>query len=262
MTLTFAGIPSYVVYGPHGGLSMKIALPVAFEREQSKCPLVIMMHGFMSNKDQYPFPGLADTLAELGIASIRFDFDAHGDSEGDFVEMSLSSEIADAKAILEYAHRQPYVTDIALLGHSQGAVIAGMLAGEMEGHSEKPKCVVQLAPAAVLKDDAIAGRCMNAKYDPSNIPEYVNVFTQRVGRNYFLESQNMPIFETSARYSGAVCIIQGDKDTIVPVSHSEMYHQLYKNSELHILKGEGHILNGNKAELVKRIVTFLQNNLQ
>ena len=258
----FSSRPSYEVSGPHGGLATTLVVPDSIDRTKDKCPLAILMHGFMSKKDMYPIPAIANALAKAGIASLRFDFDAHGKSEGNFIDMTISSEIADAKAVLEYARKLPFVTDIAFVGHSQGGVITGMLAGQLENHQDKPKCIVQLAPAAVLKDDAIAGQCMRSKYDASNPPEYVSVFFHKLGRNFILEAQKLPIYETSALYSGKVCLIHGDKDKIVPVSYSERYHQSYKNSELHIFKDEGHFLNGNKARLLETIVSFLKENLQ
>lgn len=257
----FSARPSYKVFGPRGGIATTLTLPDSVDTAKDKCPLAVLMHGFLSKKDLYPIPAIACALAKVGIASIRFDFDAHGKSEGDFMDMTISSEIADARAVFEYARRLPFVSDIALIGHSQGGVIAGMLAGELENEVRKPKCVVLLAPAAVLKDDAIAGQCMHAKYDASNPPEYVSVFFHKLGRAFILEAQKLPIFEVSTLYSGPVCIIQGGGDKIVPISYSEKYHHSYKNSELHILKDEGHMLNNNKARLLEIITSFLKDNL-
>lgn len=252
----------YEVFGPQGGISTTLVLPEGFDREKNTCPLVLLMHGFISKKEMYPIPALARALAKAGIASICFDFDAHGKSEGKFIDMTISSEIADAKAVMAYARKLPFVSDIALLGHSQGGVIAGMLAGEMEDLPQRPKCLVLLAPAAVLKDDAIAGRCMHARYDASNPPAYVNVLFHKLGRRFILEAQQLPVYETSSRYSGKVCIIQGKKDKIVPVSYAERYHESYKDSELYILENEGHFLKGNKAGLINSVVTFLKDNLK
>jgi pimeloyl-ACP methyl ester carboxylesterase len=111
------------------------------------------------------------------------------------------------------------------------------------------------------KDDALAGQCMHARYDAANPPAYVNVLFHKLGRRFILEAQQLPIYETSSKYSGKVCIIQGRKDKIVPVSYAERYHQSYKDSELTIFEDEGHFLNGNKARLTDRIVTFLKENL-
>ena len=252
----------YEVFGPQGGISTTLVLPDGFDREKNTCPLVILMHGFISKKELYPLPAIANALAKAGIASLRFDFDAHGKSEGKFIDMTISSEIADAKAVLAYARQLPFVSDIALLGHSQGGVVAGMLAGEMETLPERPKCLVLLAPAAVLKDDAIAGRCMHARYDAANPPAYVNVLFHKLGRRFILEAQQLPVYEVSSRYSGKVCIIQGKKDKIVPFSYAERYHESYRDSVLYLLENEGHFLNGDKAGLIHSVVTFLKDNLK
>ena len=102
---------------------------------------------------------------------------------------------------------------------------------------------------------------MHARYDASNPPEYVNVLFHKLGRRFILEAQQLPIYETSSKYSGKVCIIQGKNDKIVPVSYAEKYHQSYKDSELCIFEDEGHFLNGNKARLLNKVVTFLKDNL-
>lgn len=252
---------SFKVHGPQGGISTILTLPPSFNTDSDRCPVAILMHGFMAKKEMHPIPAIAKALAEEGIASVSFDFDAHGKSEGKFVDMTISSEIADAQAVLDYVSSLPFATKTAFVGHSQGGVVAGMLAGSLEGKDNCPVALVQLAPAAVLKDDALAGRCMNARYDASNPPEYVNVMFHKLGRRFILEAQKLPIFETSCRYSGKVCLIHGSEDRIVPVSYSERYNSLYQDSTLHIVEGEGHFLNKHKQEIVGMVRDFLKEAL-
>ena len=253
--------PDYVVFGPHGGIATTMTLPESFNPETDRCPIAILMHGFISKKDLYPLPAIADALAGEGIASIRFDFNAHGRSEGKFINMTIASEIADAKAVLDYARSLPFVKGTALVGHSQGGVVAGMLAGELEGTTGKPDCIALMAPAAVLKDDARQGRCMNARYDASNPPEYVKVLFHKLGREFILAAQRLPIYETSEKYTGKVLILHGRQDKIVPVSYSERYRDSYKDCELRILEKEGHMFNGDKAEVVREVVDFVKKNV-
>ena len=95
-------------------------------------PLVIMCHGFGGRMDAFPggyFQLWSDALTAAGLATLRFDFNGHGDSEGRFRDMTVYNEIEDAAAVLQYAMTLPDVTEIYLLGHSQGGVVAGMLAG-------------------------------------------------------------------------------------------------------------------------------------
>jgi pimeloyl-ACP methyl ester carboxylesterase len=146
---------------------------------------------------------------------------------------------------------------IALVGHSQGGVVAGMIAGEL---GDEIKALVQLAPAAVLKDDALQGVLMGKHYDPSNPPETLTVFFHRVGKGYFLAAQSLPIYEQSSLYKGPVLLIHGTKDKIVPHSYSEKYDQVYSNSQLQLYEGENHFLSKCRKAIVRQTVDFLAAN--
>lgn len=250
----------YDIHGTQGGISASITLPEGFDRDRDRCPMVILMHGFMSCKKIYPIPHLARALAGQGIASIRFDFNAHGDSEGNFVDMTISNEIADAEAVFDYVCSLPYVSAIGFAGHSQGGVVAGMLAGKLEDSPRKPACLALLAPAAVLKDDALAGQCMGARYDASDPPEYVNVMFHKLGRKFIREAQKLPVYETSGLYTGKVCVIHGKKDRIVPYSYSVRYDGTYEDSELHLIEGEGHFLKRHRKEVIGTVVAFMKKS--
>lgn len=252
---------SYPVTGPNGGISVKVSYPDGFNLQTDKCPVAIVMHGFMASKKMHPIPAICKALNKAGIATVSFDFDAHGKSEGKFQNMTMASEIADAKAVLDYVCQMPCFTAKAFVGHSQGGVVAGMLAGKLENDPQRPDCLVLLAPAAVLKDDAIAGQCMNARYDAVNPPAYVNVMFHKLGREFILAAQKLPIYEESCKYSGKVLIIHGDKDAIVPVSYGESYHKEFPDSQLRIIEGEGHFMRKYFSEYIGDIVTFLKTNM-
>ena len=72
-------------------------------------PLVILMHGFSASKDYKLLELTAEYLEKAGIASIRFDFNGHGDSEGRFQDMTVPNEIEDAKKVYAYAKALPGV---------------------------------------------------------------------------------------------------------------------------------------------------------
>ena len=118
-----------IIRGPEGKIAYKITLPEGFDTTANQCPMVILMHGIFSSKDYGPMPQLARGLAEVGIASIRFDFDGHGRSEGRKQDMTIEKELADARAVWDYLQGLSYVNGVGLLGHSQGGVIASMAAG-------------------------------------------------------------------------------------------------------------------------------------
>ena len=221
-------------------------------------PVAVLMHGFMANKKLEPLKSIANELEHRGIASLRFDFDGHGESEGRFRDMTVLTELDDARAVMDYVRKADCFDSIALVGHSQGGVVAGMIAGEL---GEEIKAIVQLAPAAVLKDDALQGVLMGRHYDPANPPESLWVFFHRVGKGYFLVAQTLPIYEQSSLYKGPVLLIHGTKDKIVPYSYSERYDQSYSQSELKLYEGENHMLSKCRKEIVGQTVDFLCKHL-
>ena len=77
---------------------------------------------------------LAHALARAGIASFRFDKRGVGESDGDSSLASRTDLLSDARAAFEGLQSQPEVdpTKCILIGHSEGAYLAPILAVEDE----------------------------------------------------------------------------------------------------------------------------------
>ena len=243
--------------GPNGRLSYVLQLPKGFDASKDKCPLVIVMHGVMSNKDVPPMPRIARKLVRRGFAVLRFDFNAQGHSDGDVLKCTIPSEIADARAVYDYARSLPFVSGVILLGHSQGGVVAGMLSGELEGEGRAPDALVLMAPGAVLKDYALEGKFLGVECDPVNPPEYVQVYWYKFSREYILTAQTLPIYEESALYKGPVCLIHGSDDKIVPVKYSDMYRDIYQSCEYTVIPRENHLFGRHPLRSDKLVVEYL-----
>ena len=248
----------YDVFGPQGGIAYKISFPDGFNPQTDRCPMVILMHGIFSSKDYNPMPALAKGLAKAGIASIRFDFDGHGKSEGRMQDMTVGKEIADAEAIYEYVKGLPYVSEIGVLGHSQGGVIASMTAGRLG--SRCLKGMVLLAPGAVIKEACQGGKFFNAPFDPADPPEFVRCWGfKKLGRDYLMSTQTLDIYGTASAYDGPVLILHGSKDSIVPLWCSEKYKETYGDrSQLVVVDGENHTITRRRQEVVSKTVSFFR----
>jgi len=226
--------------------------------------MVILMHGIFSSKDYNPMPALAKGLAAQGIASIRFDFNGHGKSEGRMQDMTVEKEIADALAVWEYARSLPYVSTIGLLGHSQGGVIASMTAGRLgAAGGPVPDGLVLLAPGSVIKEACQGGKFFNATFDPADPPEFIRCWgVMKLGREYLLSTQELDIYGTAASYQGKVRILHGSKDKIVPLWCSEKYAEVYGDRcEMTVVDGENHTINRRRKEVVSQTVSFFKDVL-
>lgn len=191
-----------MIQGDHGALSTVLQTP---DKVQSY-PLVILMHGFSASKDYKLLELTAEYLEKAGIASIRFDFNGHGDSEGRFQDMTVPNEIEDAKKVYAYAKALPGVTNILLVGHSQGGVVASMLAGELTEQygNDAVKGLVLLAPAANIVDKTIGGAFFGVQFDTDTMPEYIELPSGlHVGRDYFKTAYSLPLYDTAKPVYGA-----------------------------------------------------------
>ncbi|MDS0524206.1 lysophospholipase [Clostridium sp. SHJSY1] len=243
------------------GLDLVGTIEVPKLRENEKCPIVIIMHGFTSNRNNKLLVRITEKLLENGIASVRFDFNGHGDSEGLFEDMTVTNEIEDAGEILRYVRQLDFVESISILGHSQGGVVAGMTAGY---YPDEITCLVQMAPAATLRDDALKGRIMDVSYDPKHIPKYIDIrfYNNRLRDQYFRVAQHLPIYEVSSQYNGPVCLIHGKADKVVSYSASKKYYGTYAHSELHLLENENHTFDYNLDKAVTIAVDFIVTKMK
>lgn len=246
------------IRGSVGNLAAIIETPKLAPGE--RCDMVMLLHGFSSNKDTPLMEHLADSLLHRGVASVRFDFNGHGKSEGEFVNMTVPNEIADARQVYRHVRALPYVRRVAVVGHSQGGVVASMLAGQLG--TDSLAAVVLMAPAAVLREDAIRGNTMGARYNPLDPPEYVTLFGGlKLGRAYIRSAFALPIYETAARYQGPACMIHGTGDVVVPYTYSLRYMEAYRHGELHLMEGEDHGFGHDEPRAVGYAVQFLARQL-
>lgn len=246
--------------GLQGTISCKITFPDGFDPAKDQVPMVILMHGIFASKDWVPIPHFARALAKAGIASIRLDFNGHGKSEGRMQEMTIEKELADARAVWEYVQTLPYVTQVGLLGHSQGGVIASMTAGRLANEQKEPAGVVLVAPGSVIKEACQGGKFFNARFDPQDPPEYIRCWGfMKLGREYLLTTQQLDIFGTAAAYKGPVLLLHGDKDSIVPLWCSEKYLETYGDrATLRVIHGVNHTITTHRKEVVADAVEFFQ----
>lgn len=232
------------------------------KKSHKPAPVVLMLHGFGGDMSVHPdswFQHLSDAFTAAGLATLRLDFNGHGRSEGRFCDMTPYNEIEDAATFLQYALEREDVTDVYLLGHSQGGVIAGMLAGY---YHDKVKKLALLAPAASLKTDAQTGRCMIARYDPQHIPEKVDVGNQKeVGGLFFRMAQSLPVYEVTGQFLGDALVVLAGQDTVVSHGGVAHYADVMNNARLLIKPTLDHGLGGEEhAQTMLDILDFFREN--
>lgn len=263
-----------------GGLTIRIcaaeaaeAQPIAIRRAgltlrgrlarktEAPCPLVLLLHGFtgqMPKRDDEWMQQLSDRLTEMGCATLMFDFNGHGQSDGALQDMTIWSEIEDAAAALQYARQLPWVTEISVVGHSMGGVVAGMLSGL---YADVIKKAVLVCPAASLKEDAQKGQCMGTYYNPHAIAPTVTLNDWvTVGGLLFREGQCLPLYEITAQFAGDMLLLCGALDTVVGEAGIRRYLEGGENRRLIRYEKLGHGMDDEESEkqaMLQEMLTFL-----
>lgn len=114
----------------------KLSGTLSFPKEKGHFPAVILIHGSGPNGrdetllEHKPFLVLADYLTRHGIAVLRYDKRGIGKSEGHYKGATSLDFAEDTEAALNFLKQQPTIdsTKIGLIGHSEGGIIAPMVA--------------------------------------------------------------------------------------------------------------------------------------
>jgi pimeloyl-ACP methyl ester carboxylesterase len=89
---------------------------LAYRAAEGRGPTVVFFSGFMSDMNGKKAEALAAFCRERGQAFARFDYRAHGESGGVFVETGLQDWLDDSLAVIDRATAGPLV----LVGSSMG----------------------------------------------------------------------------------------------------------------------------------------------
>ena len=154
-------------------LAGTLTWPVGYDQKQ-KLKVVLLVSGSgLQNRDEKlfnhkPFLVIADYLARQGIATLRYDDRATGKSVGGEVTNATTADFArDAAAGLEYLRDRKAFCKVGLLGHSEGGLIAFMLAAQ-----KKTDFIVSLAGPGVKGDTLLAAqgnRILTLSGQPANL---------------------------------------------------------------------------------------------
>ena len=199
-------------------------------------PSIIFMHGFTvdttgPNRFHLHF---ARRAVEAGFCCIRFDFYGCGESDGEFYEMTVGSELRDAAAIMAWAKEQPFADskNVFLGGHSMGGLVTALTAPALQ-----PKAAFTWSVA------------MNMPYQAGWRTRTMKGPTERgwdiegleLTRAYMDEVVTFNFQEMAKGYQGDVLLVHGSADTDCPVDGSYILKNVYgDHAKLHVISGADH----------------------
>ncbi|MCB2355614.1 alpha/beta hydrolase [Clostridium estertheticum] len=235
------------------------------ENINNKVPIVIIFHGFCGDKmgPHFIFVKLSRLLERAGIACIRFDFAGSGESDGDFIDMTMDTELKDANNILNYVRTLEFVDNdrIGIVGLSMGGAIASMLAGDRKSDIET---ICLWAPAGNMGEIILDKHYIGANFEEFRQNGYFDVEGLLVGTKFVDNVKNIKIYEKAAEYDKKSLIIHGDKDDVVSLSASQKYIDFWGDSSLlKVINGANHTFDKREWEeqVIDNTIEFIEKQL-
>ena len=221
--------------------------------------LVLLCHGFLSNKNSTTNRTLTTRLVDEGIATFRFDFFGQGGSEGPFERITLTAAVQQTLTALELVRTKGY-TRIGLVGSSFGGLAAILAASRSasSGHDLSVvalKCPVPDFPEMLRREFGEAG--MERWKKDHEIPDVTGGSTPvRLRFAFYEDCLAYDAYKAAEQIQAPVLIVQGDRDEYVPLDQSRrLYDALKGRKRLDVLPGADHSFT--KPEDFRRMTTLI-----
>ena len=226
--------------------------------KRTPAPGIIMCHGFTGHKAEAHrlFVNAAREFCQHDLGVLRFDFRGSGDSAGEFRDMTVSGEIADAAAALDHLASRPEIDSdrMGVLGLSLGGCVAACFAGR----DTRVKALVLWAAVAHLQ------RLFDLLEPEFGADDVLDYSGWGLGRPFLEDLPNIHPLDEVKRYSGPCLIVHGTDDQSVPASDATDFRSaLGDTSHLHLIDGSDHVFSSLpwQSEAIAASRTFLAQAL-
>ena len=211
----------------------------AIHHEADSDRWIFFCHGFGSDKSG-SYESRAEKAVEEGWNAVRFDFRGNGESDGDFIDQSLSSKIKDLEAAVNYFEPDSYV----VFGSSFGGKVVFHFTAEND-----PEAVIGRAP--------VTYNSIMEKY--RSVIEEKGEFTHHPGatidERFYDDLDTYSFKECAERIDVPVAIFHGAADSTVHIENSiEAFGELGTDTMLQKFKGEKHSFSEKADQKMQKMI--------
>ncbi|MDO8626829.1 MAG: alpha/beta fold hydrolase [Candidatus Diapherotrites archaeon] len=234
--------------------------------KKGKFPVVVFVPGFTAPKNSWHAVNFFPAILEKGFAFVGFDFSGLGESEGKFEETTVSKQIADLKAVVEFLKKDSRFDSerIALIGSSLGGFDSLLFASQ-----NKIKALVLLAPLSKfvqeINEFVIQGTIAEWKKKGHAYAfplDYGQKF--KINYSFFEDGLSKDVYAIVPKISCPTLVIHGSGDAIVPLAQSEkLFNSLACEKEFLVLDGANHLFtnNGFFPRVLEASVNWIKKHL-
>ncbi len=200
----------------HNEQGLQLAANVDFPDQHQPKAFILYAHCFTCSKNLKSIVNIAKTCTEYGYAVFRFDFTGLSESQGEFEETMLSTNVGDIRSAVAYMKDNLEAPQL-MIGHSMGGV-AVLLAA-----TNSPDCRA-VVTVATPSDASHLGTVLQSVRDKALREGSADVTIggkpYRLGRRFFEELEEHNVKQALGRLDKALLILHSPVDQTVSIDHA------------------------------------------
>ncbi len=208
-------------------------------------PIIILCHGFSTSKEGRTYVRLEEILNNSGISTFRFDFFGHGESEGEFEEITTSEAVDDIQNAIRFLKESGY-KKTGLVGSSFGGMASIIEAGKTDD-------LYVLALKSPVSDYL---GLIHTREDEQEIKKWeergiidvtgVDGETRKLNYSFYEEARKVKAYEAAQKIKIPVLIVHGDEDETVSIEQSKRTANLIEHCRLEAIDGGDHTYSNSE----------------
>lgn len=235
---------------------------IAVRRRAGQGTPILWVGGYRSDMMSTKALALDAVAAKRGHPVIRFDYAAHGESPGQFEEMTLSDWLLDTLTVIDTLGNKPPV----IVGSSMGGWIT-LLAMRERHRSGKapPKALVLIAPAVDFTEELMWNAfpdSLKQKILEEGVYHQPSAYGDPypITKKFIEDGRNHLMFGAPIHPHAPVHILQGMKDPDVPVAHMQRLLDHMPEADVsvtYVKDGDHRLSRPEDLALLERVVERL-----
>lgn len=218
-----------------------IKLSGTFMKKDQNETCIIMCHGLKTDREEYcDFTKLSQILVENGYDTFRFDFRAHGKSDGKHIEMTMEGLKEDLQSTLYLVQNEGY-SQILILGASFGDSILSLINYD---YFPKVKKIIIYSGSIDNTNGNPKGSLGIQNYKKAIAEGSVNIKSKTTGKimtlskKFMEETRDLKPEERIKKINIPILFLQGTEDQTTPYRINKNIAEQCKNAILQQLKGQ------------------------
>lgn len=230
---------------------------------KERLPAIIICHTFHDNKDHEFMVSLWDSLSRQGFICLRFDLSGHGESQGDYRDMTITQDVKDLRAAFDFVSNleQTDRKRVGILGHSTGGIDAILFSA---GHKEVKSIAVLSARADIQEFiDSYMDKYQQEEWKRTGRAEFYGM--EEVSADFLRDAERYEILEEIKNVKCPMMIVHGTEDARVPFEDArELFNHAKEPKRIELIEGADHHFSepGHRQELLEILGDWFSRTLR